>query len=92
MLDTLAPLKTETVYFTPSAPWFTPELRQLKTKGRSLERLYIKTGLNVYKYMYTDHMLSYKNARLTAKSNYYSNLIGIDEGSYAILKECSFNR
>ncbi len=80
VLDTLAPLKTRTVYFNHSTPWFTPELRQLKTKVRRLERLYIKTGLNVHKDMYTDHMLSYKNALLTAKSDYYSNIIGIDKG------------
>ncbi len=81
VLDTLAPLKTRTVYFNHSTPWFTPELRQLKTKVRRLERLYIKTGLNVHKDMYTDHMLSYKNALLTAKSDYYSNIIGIDKGN-----------
>ncbi len=46
-----------------------------------MERLYIKTGLNVHKDMYTDHMLSYKNALLTAKSDYYSNIIEIDKGN-----------
>ncbi len=40
LLDNFAPLKSQTVSFTHSAPWFTPELHQLKTKGRRLERLY----------------------------------------------------
>lgn len=33
LLDSLAPLKTRTVSFTYSAPWFSPLLRQLKAKG-----------------------------------------------------------
>ena len=40
LLDSLAPLKTRTVSFTHSAPWFSSHLRQLKAKGRQLERLY----------------------------------------------------
>ncbi len=36
VLDTLTPLKTRTVYFTHSAPWFTPELKQLKTTAYNL--------------------------------------------------------
>jgi len=35
-LNNLAPLKTKTVLFTHSAPWFTPELRQLKIRKRQL--------------------------------------------------------
>ncbi|KAI4881218.1 hypothetical protein NFI96_033452, partial [Prochilodus magdalenae] len=45
VLDTLAPLKTRTVPSTHSSPWFTSELRTLKTSGRRLECLYKKTGL-----------------------------------------------
>ncbi|XP_059188467.1 uncharacterized protein LOC131971162 [Centropristis striata] len=41
-LTALAPLKTRSVSFTHTAPWFTPELRQLKATGRRLERLYKK--------------------------------------------------
>ncbi len=36
---TFAPVKILTVSFVHSAPWITPELRELKTKGRRLERL-----------------------------------------------------
>lgn len=42
LLDMLAPLKTQTMAFTNSAPWFTPTLHHLKAKGRQLERLYKK--------------------------------------------------
>lgn len=36
-LTTLAPVKTRSVSFTHTAPWFTPDLRQLKATGRRLE-------------------------------------------------------
>ena len=52
VLDTLAPLKTRTVPSTHSSPWFTSELRTLKTNGRRLERLYKKTGLQVHSQAY----------------------------------------
>ena len=56
-LDSLAPLKTRTVSFVHSAPWFTPELRQMKSMGRRLERLSKKTGLAVHQGMYSEHIL-----------------------------------
>ncbi len=57
ILDDFAPVKIRTVSFVHSAPWFTPELRELKTKGRRLERctlglalLFIKICmLNIFK-------------------------------------------
>ncbi|KAJ8247213.1 hypothetical protein COCON_G00234620, partial [Conger conger] len=81
LLNAHAPLKTRSVSFTHSAPWFTPELRQFKTKGRRLERLYAKTGLVVHKDMYDSHILSYKDALSTAKCAYYANLIRMGEGN-----------
>ncbi|XP_049889964.1 uncharacterized protein LOC126383485 isoform X1 [Epinephelus moara] len=56
LLDYLAPLKTRSVTFTRSSPWFTPALRQLKSKGHQLERLYNKTGLTVHKEIYHNHI------------------------------------
>lgn len=79
ILDDYAPVKTRTVSFIHSAPWFTPELRQLKTKGRRLERLYAKSGLTVHKQMLSEHVQLYKDALSKAKSDYYSILIGARE-------------
>lgn len=84
-LITLAPLKSRSVSFTHTAPWFTPELRQLKATGRQLERLYKKTGLTVHSQMYSDHLQHYKKALTTAKSAYYSNLINTGTGNSRVL-------
>lgn len=37
ILDSLAPVKNRSISFTTSAPWFTPELRTMKARGRQLE-------------------------------------------------------
>ena len=81
ILDEFAPVKTRTVSFVHSAPWFTPELRELKTKGRRLERLYVRSGLTVHKELYAEHIQHYKNALSKAKSDYYSNIIGVSNGN-----------
>lgn len=44
LLNIHAPLKTRTVSFTYSAPWYTSALRQLKAQGRRLERVYKKAN------------------------------------------------
>jgi len=74
-------VKTRTVSFVHSAPWFTPELCELKTKGRRLERLHIRSGLTVHKEMYAEHIQNYKNTLSKAKSDYYSNIIGVSNGN-----------
>ncbi len=78
-------MKTQTVSFVHSAPWFTPELCELKTKGCRLERLYIRSGLTVHKEMYAEHIQNYKNALVKAKSDYYSNIIGVSNGNSRFL-------
>ncbi|KAI5085635.1 hypothetical protein C0J45_2211, partial [Silurus meridionalis] len=81
ILDEFAPVKTRTVSFVHSAPWFTPELRELKTKGRRLERLCARTGLTVHKEMDVEHIQNYKTALTEAKSVYYSNRIAVSNGN-----------
>lgn len=47
-------LKTWAVSFINSALWFTPELHQLKSRGRRLERLYKLTGPMVHRELYNE--------------------------------------
>lgn len=55
ILDAHAPLKTQTVTFTRSAPWYTGALRRQKAAGRVLERRYVASGLTVHKTAYREH-------------------------------------
>ncbi|KAJ8375516.1 hypothetical protein SKAU_G00060960 [Synaphobranchus kaupii] len=74
-LNSMAPWKTITVSFTTSSPWYTSELRTMKQTGRQLERLYKKTHLTVHAEAYKQHISSYRDALLAAKSAHYSTLI-----------------
>ncbi|KAM3608095.1 uncharacterized protein V6R79_019006 [Siganus canaliculatus] len=74
-LDALAPLKTATVSFSSSSPWFTPSLRKMKQTGRQLERLSRKSNLTVHAEAYRHHLSSYRDALHAAKASYYSTLI-----------------
>ncbi|XP_029957253.1 uncharacterized protein LOC115395750 [Salarias fasciatus] len=74
-LDELAPTKTKTVSFTHTAPRYTPELHQMKSSKRQLERLCKKSGLTVHLQIYTEYIQQYKDALNSARSCYYSNLI-----------------
>ncbi|KAK0138992.1 hypothetical protein N1851_024468 [Merluccius polli] len=81
ILNSLAPVKTRSVSFSTTAPWYTPHLRSLKTKGRQLERLYKKTGLAIHKEMYITHIRHYKDSITQAKTNHYSAQIISNEGN-----------
>ncbi|CAL9705986.1 unnamed protein product [Knipowitschia caucasica] len=81
LLNIHAPVKSRTVTFTKSAPWFTNELRQLKTAGRALERCAVKNNLTVHNLAYRDHQKRYSRALTTARSQYYSNAINNNPGN-----------
>ncbi|XP_041958625.1 uncharacterized protein LOC121717966 [Alosa sapidissima] len=74
-LDSVAPLTTKLVSYTRLAPWFTPELRRLKSMGRRLVRLHKRSGLTVHLEAYRDHIKCYKEALTQAKTLHYSTLI-----------------
>ena len=50
LLDPHTPLKTRTVTFTHSAPWYTSELREMKKAGRALEQRFKVSCLTVNKF------------------------------------------
>ena len=75
LLDYHAPLKTRTVTFTRSAPWYTSELRQMKRMGRVLERRYKSTGLTVHKTAYREHQKAYSKSLSDTRSQFYSDII-----------------
>ena len=80
-LDCLAPLKTRTVTFSHTAPWYTPQLRSMKAKGRQLERMSKRTGLTVHAEALKDHLTVYRRALSQTKSSYYAHLIAMGEGN-----------
>ncbi|CAM4579724.1 unnamed protein product [Leuciscus chuanchicus] len=70
ILDCLAPLKTRTVTFTRSAPWFTNELRGMKRSGRRvLERACKTSDLTVHKLAYRAHRRAYAKALSKASTS-----------------------
>uniref|UniRef100_A0A3Q2ZSJ5 Reverse transcriptase domain-containing protein n=3 Tax=Kryptolebias marmoratus TaxID=37003 RepID=A0A3Q2ZSJ5_KRYMA len=81
ILDTHAPVKTRTVTFSRSAPWFTSELRTMKTAGRALERQFISSGLLVHKQAYRKHQKTYSKALTAARSHYFSLKISNSRGN-----------
>ena len=84
-LDAHAPLRTRTVSFTRSAPWYTGALRRQKAAGRVLERRYTASGLTVHKNAYREHQKSYAKSLGQARSQYYSNVISNSPGNSAQL-------
>lgn len=75
ILNVVAPVKERVVSFSKSSPWYTNDLRALKTEGRKIERLYKKSGLTVHKLMFEQHQLKYHLALKTSREAYYSHVI-----------------
>ncbi len=68
-------MRTRIVSFVNPAPWYNFELRHQKALGHRLERLCKRTGLEVHKQMYSEHLVYYKVALEKAKSLFYANII-----------------
>uniref|UniRef100_A0A3B3HT49 Reverse transcriptase domain-containing protein n=1 Tax=Oryzias latipes TaxID=8090 RepID=A0A3B3HT49_ORYLA len=81
ILQSHAPLKSRTVSFTRSAPWYTEELRILKRLGRTMERRLIKNNLTVHKQAYRDHQKLYCRALKIARQKFYSHKINSNTGN-----------
>lgn len=67
--------------FSRTSPWFTPELRKMKTAGRVLERRVSKIGLTVHKIAYQEHQKAYSVSLKKARTQFYSNIISKNQGN-----------
>uniref|UniRef100_A0A3P9MDY7 Reverse transcriptase domain-containing protein n=1 Tax=Oryzias latipes TaxID=8090 RepID=A0A3P9MDY7_ORYLA len=85
VLNSFAPVKTRSVSFVKSSPWFTPELHKMKAKCRQLERLCKKTGSPLHKEIYNEHILQYKDLVSNTKTNYFTQLIDTNKGNSKML-------
>ncbi|XP_071761460.2 uncharacterized protein LOC139916471 [Centroberyx gerrardi] len=81
VFDLHAPVKTREVNFSRSAPWFTHELRKIKTAGRVLERRLRHSGLTVHKLAFREHQRAYSKSLKDARSQFYSNVINNNPGN-----------
>ncbi len=81
LLDIHAPVKTRTVTFSRSAPWFTCELRKMKEAGRVLERRLKVTGLPVHRQAYREHQKAFAKSLRDARSRFYSGIINNNSGN-----------
>ena len=82
ILDLHSPVRTRTVSFSCSTPWFTGELRKMKTTGHALERRYKASELTVHKHSYQEHQRAYSNfLREAWWSQFYSNIIKENPGN-----------
>ncbi|XP_049434761.1 uncharacterized protein LOC125890251 [Epinephelus fuscoguttatus] len=80
LLDNHAPVRTCTVTFSRSAPWYTSELWRMKSAGRILERRFKASGLTVHKQAYREHQTVYAKSLKDAQSQFYSNVINKNPG------------
>jgi len=76
-LNQIAPLKTASVTFSNSAPWYTPDLHILKRQKRQLERIHKKSSLTVHAqaYKHSITITPFNSALKNARANYNSQLI-----------------
>ena len=54
LMDKHAPQRTREFAQRPLTPWYNPEINDMKQWHRKCERLYLRTGLAVHKYMYRE--------------------------------------
>ncbi|CAM4487196.1 unnamed protein product [Leuciscus chuanchicus] len=81
LLDHHAPVKSRTVTFTRSAPWYTRELRLQRRTGRVLERRFKDSGLAVHKLAYREHQKAYSKSLSDTRSRFYSHIINNSHGN-----------
>uniref|UniRef100_A0A8C4TBK5 DBIRD complex subunit ZNF326 n=1 Tax=Erpetoichthys calabaricus TaxID=27687 RepID=A0A8C4TBK5_ERPCA len=73
--DVVQTLEPRLIQRNLECPWYTDELRELKTLGRRLERQWRSSGLDVHKENWAAHLRQYRQALAAAREKYYSQEI-----------------
>ena len=71
LIDKHAPECSRSVTLRPNAPWFNDTLKAMKRRKRKLERIYLKTRLEVHRQIYKNECRTYTDALNSTKSSYY---------------------
>ena len=75
LLESHAPLKTKVIVVRPRVPWFSEELKRVKSKRRKKERKMLKTGNKCDRDTYRCVCNQYSALLKKAKGLYYTDLI-----------------
>ena len=75
LLDKHAPERTHAVTLRSLSPWFNDSLKKLKTEKRRLERQWMKSGLEIHKQIFINHMTGYYAVVKATKTRYLKNKI-----------------
>ena len=75
LLESHAPLKTKVIVVRPRVPWFSEELKCVKSKRRKQERKLLKTGSKCDRDAYRCVCNQYSALLKTAKGSHYTDLI-----------------
>ncbi len=68
-------MKSRTVAFVRSAPWYTDELHSMKAACRKLECRWRLSGLGVHNQAWKEHLHEYKEEIISVRSQYFSQII-----------------
>ncbi|KAF7688185.1 hypothetical protein HF521_014191, partial [Silurus meridionalis] len=74
-LDTVAPIRLKKFREQTPAPWYNSHTHALKRTACNVERKWRKTKLEVFRIVYKDSMLSYREALKAARAEHLSKLI-----------------
>ncbi|MGH0146699.1 UNVERIFIED_CONTAM: hypothetical protein FKN15_026295 [Acipenser sinensis] len=77
IIDTVVLLTTRTIKKDRNSPWYTLQLRLLKSAFCKLEHKWRSSGLTVHREISTDHLASYRHALAAARVKYLSEIITI---------------
>ena len=80
VLDKHAPRKTKVLVVRPKVPWYTDDLKQLKSLRRKLERKLVKSNSENTRRAYAEIRAKYSSLLNQARKVYYTSLIDNCEG------------